>query len=169
MHYIFNLDYNECSNNNGGCEQNCHNTVGSYYCSCYSGYTQSGTHCVGKWVRGVAHYIDYLFFLLDINECNLNNGGCNQKCHNTHGSYYCSCESGYNLVGGNTCYGKTSACIMFIFYSLSQTSMSVFLIMETVIRIVLTNLVHIIVLVILGIHSAQTFGHVLVRTSQYFQ
>lgn len=52
---FLNLDYNECYYNNGGCEQNCHNTVGSYYCSCYSGYSQSGSHCVGKWLGGVAH------------------------------------------------------------------------------------------------------------------
>lgn len=40
-------DYNECGYNNGGCEQNCHNTVGSFYCSCNSGYTKSGSHCIG--------------------------------------------------------------------------------------------------------------------------
>lgn len=28
------LDINECEHNNGGCEGECHNTVGSYYCSC---------------------------------------------------------------------------------------------------------------------------------------
>ena len=58
---------------------------------------------------------------------------------------------------------------MFIFYCLSQISMSVILIMETVIRIVLTNPVHIIVLVMLDIHSAQTFAHVMVSTNQSLQ
>ena len=27
-------DINECSNNNGGCEDVCNNTIGSYSCSC---------------------------------------------------------------------------------------------------------------------------------------
>ena len=35
---MFSIDTDECSNNNGGCAQNCTNTVGSYVCSCSSGY-----------------------------------------------------------------------------------------------------------------------------------
>ena len=31
---IFNLDINECFNNNGGCSHFCHNTFGGFYCSC---------------------------------------------------------------------------------------------------------------------------------------
>ncbi|CAB4042604.1 partial, partial [Paramuricea clavata] len=31
-------DFNECSRNNGGCDQACHNTLGSYFCSCWKGY-----------------------------------------------------------------------------------------------------------------------------------
>ena len=43
-------DINECSTNNGGCEQLCHNTVGSYYCTCNSSYTlNTDDHmCDGK-------------------------------------------------------------------------------------------------------------------------
>lgn len=33
-------DINECEINNGGCSHNCINTVGSFVCSCRSGYTQ---------------------------------------------------------------------------------------------------------------------------------
>lgn len=46
----FSLDRNECGSKNGGCEQNCHNTVGSFYCSCRSGYSISSDnlHCKGK-------------------------------------------------------------------------------------------------------------------------
>lgn len=33
----------------------------------------------------------------DINECLNNNGGCNQECINTPGSYHCACEDGYVL------------------------------------------------------------------------
>ena len=35
MQYI---DVNECLDNNGGCSDNCTNTNGSYYCSCFSGF-----------------------------------------------------------------------------------------------------------------------------------
>ena len=31
-------DYDECANNNGGCDQTCNNTVGSFLCSCGDGY-----------------------------------------------------------------------------------------------------------------------------------
>ena len=31
-------DFNECVTNNGNCGQICTNTVGSFTCSCYSGY-----------------------------------------------------------------------------------------------------------------------------------
>ena len=33
----------------------------------------------------------------DVNECLANNGDCDQKCTNTPGSYYCSCDSGFYL------------------------------------------------------------------------
>ena len=38
---------------------------------------------------------------LDINECSTNNGGCNQTCTNTNGSYECSCNIGFNLADNN--------------------------------------------------------------------
>ena len=37
----------------------------------------------------------------DIDECLNNNGGCDHKCTNTIGSYYCSCEEGYQLTEDN--------------------------------------------------------------------
>ena len=33
----------------------------------------------------------------DTNECGNNDGGCNQTCGNTVGSYNCECNEGYNL------------------------------------------------------------------------
>lgn len=43
----------------------------------------------------------------DINECSTNNGGCAQNCHNTAGSYHCSCNTGYSLNGnGHSCNGE---------------------------------------------------------------
>ena len=36
-----------------------------------------------------------LAFYLDINECEINNGGCDQKCLNTAGTYQCDCFGGF--------------------------------------------------------------------------
>lgn len=33
---------------------------------------------------------------LDINECAINNGGCEQACINSDGSYRCACHQGYS-------------------------------------------------------------------------
>ena len=35
---LFGSDNDECSDSNGGCEQICNNTVGSFFCSCMNGY-----------------------------------------------------------------------------------------------------------------------------------
>lgn len=37
----------------------------------------------------------------DINECAVDNGGCDQKCSNTPGSYSCACNSGFELYKAN--------------------------------------------------------------------
>lgn len=43
----------------------------------------------------------------DINECLENTAKCNQYCHNTNGSYFCSCQQGYKLDSDtHTCLGK---------------------------------------------------------------
>ena len=44
-------DINECGTGNGGCEQMCNNTVGSYLCTCRAGYQRNLTSpygCIGK-------------------------------------------------------------------------------------------------------------------------
>ena len=44
---------------------------------------------------------------LDINECEISNGGCEHQCKNTNGSYVCECNTGFSLDGnGKTCTGK---------------------------------------------------------------
>ena len=43
---------------------------------------------------------------VDIDECNSNNGGCEQTCSNVDGSFSCDCEIGFTLSGdGRTCLG----------------------------------------------------------------
>jgi tolkin len=41
------LDVDECAANNGGCQHECKNTIGSYVCSCHNGYTlhENGHDC----------------------------------------------------------------------------------------------------------------------------
>ena len=43
-------DINECNSNNGGCEHDCMNTEGSYYCTCDTGYSlnKNNNNCTGK-------------------------------------------------------------------------------------------------------------------------
>lgn len=40
-----------------------------------------------------------LFRFIDVNECAVNNGGCDQVCTNTQGSYQCGCNPGYTKTG----------------------------------------------------------------------
>ena len=48
--------------------------------------------------------------LPDIDECSEGIYNCEQNCHNSIGSYACSCNSGYRLDGnGVTCSGKSAA------------------------------------------------------------
>ena len=41
---------NECSRNNGGCERECQNTVGSYKCMCNAGFelAEDMRRCIGR-------------------------------------------------------------------------------------------------------------------------
>ena len=43
----------------------------------------------------------------DYDECNITDHGCQQKCENAPGSFYCACRVGYQLnVDNKTCSGK---------------------------------------------------------------
>ena len=48
--YFLCLDIDECTNNNHDCHEKsfCHNTEGSYSCSCKDGYQGDGRNCTGK-------------------------------------------------------------------------------------------------------------------------
>ncbi|CAL4064330.1 unnamed protein product, partial [Meganyctiphanes norvegica] len=81
-------DRNECALNNGGCDHECKNTVGSFKCCCRSGFAldHDQRSCI------------------DVDECSDHNGGCSDLCLNTNGSYQCRCPSGRRLLpDGRTC------------------------------------------------------------------
>ena len=53
------------------------------------------------------HECGIYYLSSDINECDVNNGGCEHSCTNVIYSFECSCYLGYNLTeNGFTCDGK---------------------------------------------------------------
>ena len=57
-------------------------------------------------IQLVAVLLHVMSFIVDIDECQIDDGGCSQQCSNTVGSYNCSCISGYELTDDNhTCTG----------------------------------------------------------------
>ncbi|KAL3837629.1 hypothetical protein ACJMK2_022975, partial [Sinanodonta woodiana] len=82
------LDFDGCRGSPCSLNRSCadvnayvHKTTGiAFNCSqCPQGYSKDGNKC------------------LDIDECNKTSDGCNQKCVNTIGSFYCECDAGYAL------------------------------------------------------------------------
>ncbi|XP_036337585.1 fibrillin-1-like [Rhagoletis pomonella] len=87
---------NYCGPDNGGCEHKCERLLfpgenePRLKCSCFEGFSLDPNNYAS------CH---------DINECQLNNGGCEQICNNLPGSYQCACEQGLQIdtLTGNTC------------------------------------------------------------------
>ena len=103
-------DTNECNEYNGGCAQNCSNTVGSYVCSCRTGYTlDTDNHaCNGEhnFLKSLLFCYLHIIIFIDINECASGTNDCEHSCFNTVGSYVCDCIVGYVLdTDGSTCTG----------------------------------------------------------------
>ncbi|EAL71369.1 hypothetical protein DDB_G0272434 [Dictyostelium discoideum AX4] len=142
-------DIDEClDGNNGGCSQICKNSIGSFDCSCQPGYNVNGfscddinecqtgdNKCVGEFTSCQNTAGSYLCvcpsngfsnngtYCEDIDEClDGKNGGCQQNCKNSIGSFECSCDPGYNLNGlscddinecetqDNKCFGEFTSC-----------------------------------------------------------
>jgi len=78
-------EVDECSQGLATCDTHatCTNTVGSYTCSCNSGYSGDGRVCN------------------DVDECTAGTSPCsaNATCANTPGSYTCTCNSGFTGSG----------------------------------------------------------------------
>lgn len=62
---VFITDVDECQTNNGGCQHECHNSIGSYRCSCHNGYVLEPTE-----------------------QMNCTEGGCKYEISAPHGQIY---------------------------------------------------------------------------------
>lgn len=62
----------------------------------------------------------FLSLPADIDECQVHNGGCQHRCVNTRGSYYCECHIGSRLhVDKRTCLGEVVILRRLLIYSVS--------------------------------------------------
>jgi hypothetical protein len=78
-------------------------------CSCHGRFSEKLSACGLGHARGMSNM--YICMYVDIDECEANNGGCEQRCTNGDGSFQCSCEVGYTLATNNLgCNGKTGFC-----------------------------------------------------------
>lgn len=91
-------DIDECDEDVAGCTQLCINSIGSYACNCENGY-QLGSD--NQTCFGTIDLFCVIITHVDINECTNTNGGCEQNCSNTAGSYSCSCATGFLLHDNN--------------------------------------------------------------------
>ena len=54
----------------------------------------------------VSHVFGCVCNIIDVDECGVNNGGCQHTCVSSEGTHHCECKSGYQLNSdGRTCTG----------------------------------------------------------------
>ncbi|XP_071821894.1 hemicentin-1-like isoform X3 [Apostichopus japonicus] len=105
------VDINECLQH--PCLDLCINTEGDYECQCPAGYSllSDRKSCTRRepYQQLVRCGSGYQYSVherrcKDIDECSLRISPCQGHCHNTEGSYYCSCPEGYRrLLDGESC------------------------------------------------------------------
>ena len=87
------IDWDDCEHGTHNCSASCHNTVGSFECSCPPGLIlhSDGRNCE------------------DTNECEFGDDGiCGElECVNTHGSYKCVCRDGKEMDEHGDCVEKS--------------------------------------------------------------
>ncbi|XP_062406458.1 fibrillin-1-like isoform X2 [Sardina pilchardus] len=94
-------DVNECDSDPCGLNSTCFNTIGSYNCSCWRGYTPTNS----------SFPISTRNPCIDINECDFGRCGPNSNCSNIIGSYNCSCWEGYNPTNSSLPISSSNPCI----------------------------------------------------------
>ena len=102
-------DINECATSNGGCAATatCSNSIGSYTCTCNSGYYGNGASCSACLACGTGYAESSPCTSVqnrecqDVNECTQGKPPCatTATCTNTVGSYTCTCNVGYSGNG----------------------------------------------------------------------
>ncbi|KAM6942614.1 fibulin-7-like isoform 2-T2 [Xenentodon cancila] len=100
------LELTPCSVNNGGCSQLCSHSQ-MYNQSSNQTQTRVRCHCKPGFTL-----LDDGQTCRDIDECavTLGRGPCMQRCHNSPGSYRCSCTYGHILAGdGHSCIAECPA------------------------------------------------------------
>ena len=61
-------------------------------------------------MHGEYIYSTCMLFSIDFDECGVNNGGCEQICTNTIGSFNCTCNAGFELAyDRRTCNGESQS------------------------------------------------------------
>ena len=122
-------DIDECAQDTHNCSKEnalCHNSVGSFNCTCKPGLTGDGHNCTGIEIIMVVIFRRKPIFLkrvggndtwymmtitnnilTDIDECAQDTHNCSKEnalCHNSEGSFSCTCKPG--LTGdGHSCTG----------------------------------------------------------------
>jgi len=114
-------DVDECAGLlSGGCTHECINKPGSFECGCPLGYLlqEDERSCLPALVGcppgtqktdqgcepiecGLGMLIGVDGDCVDIDECQVNNGGCSHHCKNTKGSFKCTCPPGYQLASNS--------------------------------------------------------------------
>ena len=103
-------DFDECTEDNGGCSMLCNNTFGSFFCDCSLGFELDADKqsCNGRNLCIIIS-IDCIsptcIVVTDIDECALNISRCvdDAGCMNVNGSYDCICNSGFSGNGFSNC------------------------------------------------------------------
>ncbi|BFF99792.1 uncharacterized protein DMAD_07613 [Drosophila madeirensis] len=110
-------DIDECAGLlSGGCTHECINKNGSFECGCPLGYIleEDNRSCRPALVGcppgsqqtsdgcepikcGLGLLLGADGSCVDVDECQLNNGGCSHRCENSQGSFQCACPAGYQL------------------------------------------------------------------------
>lgn len=101
------IDIDECRQIDGHCEYQCRNNFGSFQCVCPHGSSLNadGTSCSKISCFPICMHggacqdgsclcppgFTGTSCQMDVNECSVNNGGCDYICRNTPGSYVCFC------------------------------------------------------------------------------
>ena len=70
--FIFHLDIDECEEGTDGCDHNCTNAVGSYFCTCMDGYELESDNqtCTGNNLLNIQYKCVYICMNIRTNKHN---------------------------------------------------------------------------------------------------